>query len=143
MNIEFCENVGIKNINIIQDKPDDFETDVLICPLTEERLKDIREGNVEGFKKELSEVLKISFFKAELCEVDMVPNTYDAKPRNILFLGLEKEANLSIEKLRKAYAEAIQHLKFSRVKNSLLNIILMVKIGLQNSNKIKKDIFFL
>jgi leucyl aminopeptidase len=113
MYTEKSENIGIQNIVLSQEKYDNVNSDVLICALTKEKLAEMRKSDAS----EISKVLKATLFRAEFCETDLVPNIHDKKPKRYLFVGLDEEAKLDIEKIRKAYATAIRLLKFSQVKD--------------------------
>lgn len=118
MNTEKSENIGIKEIKFSSDRYENTEADVLILALTQEGLEEIRKNGTN----EISKILKTTFFKSELCETDLVPNTVDNKPRSMLFLGLGKEDELDLEKVRKAHASAISLLKFSNVTNFAVTV---------------------
>ena len=113
MYTEKSENIGIQNIALSQEKYDNVDSDVLICALTKEKLAESRKSDAT----EMSKVLKATLFRAEFCETDLVPNIHDKKPKRYLFVGLDEEAKLDTEKIRKAYAAAIRLLKFSQVNN--------------------------
>ncbi|HDQ59743.1 MAG TPA: leucyl aminopeptidase [Candidatus Woesearchaeota archaeon] len=112
------ENCCITKLDVINEQPDKHKTDVLIYPVTEEELDFIHKNNPEGvISQELKNILDITFFRAELEEIDVVPTSSKVAPRLIAFTGIGPKSEVTAEVIRKAHAAAVKKIKTHRVSS--------------------------
>ena len=97
------KNEDVKNI----------QTDVLIYATTEDELKVID----TRFEKLLTNVVGSGDFKAELNKIHVLYPKDIMKAERVLLVGLGKKEELDLEKVRRAFATAIQALSGFKIKN--------------------------
>jgi len=90
-----------------------IQTDVLIYATTEDEIKIID----TRFEKILTNVVGSGDFKAELNKVHVLYPKDIMKAERVLLLGLGKKEELDFEKVRRAFATAIQALAGFKIKN--------------------------
>jgi len=138
-------HIAVKNI-----KEADCVCDVVILPFFEERANPY--VGLQPSVTRLIDRIRKKEFKGKLNEVLLVPAPEDIKAQRILFLGLGKKDELTVEKIRQSGGKALSYLRdmemkktalsaqvFGQVKQSPVHFIEGALLGLYTYKKYKKE----